>query len=403
MKYPSKTVWICFVIHTLIIVTSYLLADKLPYHEPAGFIDQSLYPLSPYIEKLIKWDAHWYTYIAGHGYTAQSIVFFPAIIVFIKALSYCGLDVAVAGLIICNLFAFLSFWFMDLTFQLDFPEKEVRYALLSYAVMPTSFFLNSIYTEPIFIASSLACVYCARVGKWWYAGMAGALATLTRNLGIFLFLFLLYEFIESYPRLGKIRKDLVTAKSSDEGRSLSRSYLESRKCILSDSIKYTTLSLLLPPAALLLFMLYNLYLLGNPVAFISSQQGWGRHLGLPWQNIWNNLLLTFTNDPVHQPGGALDSFTVIISLVGLLCTTFLSKFKVHKSYLIIGWIWFIIPLVFTAAELPLYSMSRFILPIFPLYLFVARLPEAVFYCYITVSAFALLLCTSLFINWYWIG
>ncbi|MBC8014783.1 MAG: hypothetical protein H7X79_03445 [Sporomusaceae bacterium] len=371
MKFPSKIVWICFLIHTLIIAASYLLADKLPHHEPAGFIDQSLYPLSPYIEKLIKWDAHWYTYIAGHGYTSQSIVFFPAIIVFMKILSYFGLNFAVAGLIICNLFAFLSFWIMYLTFRLDFTEKEVTYALLSYAVMPTSLFLNSIYTEPIFITSSLACVYCARVGKWWYAGLAGALAALTRNLGIFLFLFLLYEFMKSNPLLRKG--------------------------------KYAAFPIFLPPAALLLFMIYNFYLLGDPVAFIASQQGWGRHFGLPWQNIWNNLPLTFTNNPANQPGAALDSFIVIISLIGLLCTTFLPKFKVRTSYLIIGWLWFMVPLVFTATELPLYSMSRFVLPIFPLYLFFARLPEKFFYCYITVSAFALLLCTSLFINWYWIG
>ena len=288
-----------------------------------------------------------------------------------KILSCLGVHVAVAGLIICNIFAFLSFWIMYLTFKLDFSEKETKYALLSYAVMPTSFFLNSIYTEPIFIASALACVYYARVGKWWYAGLAGALATLTRNLGIFLFLFLLYEFIVAYPQLRKKR--------------------------------YAIVPLLLPPAAVLLYMSYNLYLFGDPLTFISSQQGWGRHLGWPWQNIWNNLLLTFANNPANQPGVTLDSFTVIISLVGLSCTTFLLKFKVHKSYLVVGWLWFIIPLAFSATELPLYSMSRFVLPIFPLYLFFARLPEKVFYCYIAISAVTLLLCTSLFINWYWIG
>ena len=371
MKFPSKVVWICFFIHTLIIAASYLLADKLPHHEPAGFIDQSLYPLSPYIEKLIKWDAHWYTYIASHGYTSQSIVFFPAIIVFMKILAYFGLNFAVAGLIICNLFAFLSFWIMYLTFQLDFSEKEVNYALLSYAVMPTSFFLNSIYTEPIFITSSLACIYYARIGKWWCAGTAGALATLTRNLGIFLFLFLLYEFIKTNPL---VRKG-----------------------------KYAAFPIFLPPAALLFFMLYNFYLLGNPIAFVVSQGEWGRHFGFPWQNIWNNLPLTFASNPANQPGAALDSFIVIICLIALLCTTFLPKFRIHTSYLIIGWLWFMVPLVFTATELPLYSMSRFVLPIFPLYLFFARLPENFFYFYITVSAFTLLLCTSLFINWYWIG
>ena len=403
MKWPSKTVWICFFIHTFIVFTSYLLADKLPYHDPAGFIDQSLYPMSPYIEKLIKWDAHWYTYIAAHGYDSQSIVFFPAIIVLIKVISALGIHVAVAGLVICNLFAFLSFWILYLTFKLDFSEKEVKYALLSYAVMPTSFFLNSIYTEPIFIASALACVYYARIGKWWYAGLAGALATLTRNLGIFLFLFLIYEFIQTYPILVQCRKNLTTAESSIQGKIFNPSYFDSKIIKLPDCAKGAIFPLLLPLAALLLFMSYNLYLLGDPLTFISSQQGWGRHLGWPWQNIWNNLPLTFANNPVNQPGVTLDTFTVIISLVGLLCTTFLPKFKVRKSYLIIGWLWFIIPLAFSATELPLYSMSRFVLPIFPLYLFFARLPKKIFYCYIAISATTLLLCTSLFINWYWIG
>lgn len=371
MKGPSKTVWICFLIHTLIILMSYFLADQLPHHEPAGFIDQSIYPLSPYIEKLIKWDAHWYTYIAGHGYSAQSIVFFPAVILFMKILSYWGFSFPIAGLLICNMFAFLSFWMMYLTFRLDFPEKKTRYALIAYAVMPTSFFLNSIYTEPIFITASLACIYYARIGKWWYAGMAGALAAITRNLGILLFLFLLYEFIKAYPQLRKK--------------------------------KYTVLSIFLPPAALSLFMLYNLNLLGNPIAFVSSQQGWGRQLGLPWQNIWNNLPLTFIPNPGNQPGVGLDSFTVMIGLIALLCVSFFTRFKVHKSYLMIGWLWFIIPLSFTAIELPLYSMSRFLLPIFPVYLFLAQLPPKLFYSYIGISAFVLLLCTSLFINWYWIG
>lgn len=113
--------------------------------------------------------------------------------------------------------------------------------------------------------------------------------------------------------------------------------------------------------------------------------------------------LTFVKNPANQPGVALDSFMVIMSLTGLLCTTFLPKFKVPKSYLMIGWLWFMVPLVFTATELPLYSMSRFILPVFPLYLFFAQLPEKIFYCYIVISTLTLLLCTALFINWYWIG
>jgi Gpi18-like mannosyltransferase len=371
MRLPSKTVWLAFFIHTLIIFTSYLLADILPSHLPAGFIDHSLYPMSSSLEKLVKWDAHWYTYVAGHGYDAKSIVFFPFLIMIMKFLSALGLHIAFAGLLICNVFAFVSFWIMDLTFRLDFSKEQVHHSLLSYALMPTSFFLNSIYTESIFITLSLFCIYFIRRGQWWYGGIAGAFATLTRNLGIFLFIFLLYEFFKKKPQ---------HSKSS---------------CIL--------IALFLPAFALSCFMLYNLYLLGDPIAFVNSQKSWGRYFELPWHNIWANIPLTISNNPYSQPGIALDTVLVISSIIGLFFLTFLPSFKIPVSYLLIGWIWLFIPLCSTAPGLPLYSMSRFILPIFPLYLFFGQLPTKIFYCWLFLSGSTLLLCTALFINWYWIG
>lgn len=371
MRLPSKTVWFAFFIHTLLFFIGYLLADKLPQHPPAGFVDQSLYPMPPSVEKLIRWDAHWYTYVAGHGYDAKSIVFFPMLILLIKLLSYLGIHIALAGLLVCNVFTFFSFWIMDLTFRLDFSAKEVQYSLFAYALMPTSLFLNSIYTEPVFITFSLLCIYFARRKKWWYSGIAGAFAALTRNLGIFLFLFLLYEFFKKSPQL---------RKSS-----------------------YNILPLFFLPLALTLFMLYNQYLLGDPLAFINSQQGWGRHFDLPWSNLWANIPLTFSANPNSQPGIALDTLTVISSAIGLFSLTFLPQFKIPTSYLLIGWLWFLIPFISTAPGLPLYSMSRFILPIFPLYLFFGQLPPKLYYCFLFISASLLLLCTSFFINWYWIG
>ncbi len=371
MKFPSKTVWFAFLIHTLIIFISYRLADYLPSHPPIGFVDQSLYPMPPFIEKLIRWDAHWYTYAAGHGYDAKSIVFFPMLIILIKGLSYLGLPISFAGLLLCNVFAFISFWIMDITFRLDFSPEQVHYSLLSYALMPTSFFLNSIYTESLFITFSLFCIYFSRKGQWWYSGAAGALATLTRNLGIFLFIFLLYEFFK--------KKSLPTNPLP------------------------AMIPLFLPPIALFCFMLYNFYLLDNPIAFITTQQDWGRHFELPWHNIAANIPMTFFNDPYSQPGLALDTFLTVSSLIGLCLLTILPQFKIPTSYLLIGWLWFLIPLCSTAPSLPLYSVSRFILPIFPLYLFFGQLSRKSYYCYLAISTSVLLVCTSLFMNWYWIG
>lgn len=371
MKPPTKNVWLAYFIHMLIIFTAVLLAEKLPQHDPLGFVDPSLSPANPVIGKLIKWDAHWYTYVAGHGYNSQSIVFFPLIILLIRTLACTGLSYATAGFLLCNFFALLSYWVMERTFQLDFSEEETKYALLAYAVLPTSFFLNSIYTEPLFIVFSLSCLYFTKTDNWWYAGIAGALATLTRNMGILLLIFMLWEFCQAQ------KKNIYAAAKATP--------------------------LLLLPLALLIFMIYNLILLGDPLAFVHSQQAWGRHYGLPWNNYLQNIPLTFSNDPYSQPGVTLDSFMVILCFIGLSCLSLLKQFKLPRSYLILGWLWFIVPLLSTSSWLPLFSMSRFILAIFPFYLFLAQLPRIIFRCYIAVSAITLLLCTALFLNWYWIG
>jgi hypothetical protein len=371
MQFPSKNVWLAFFVHTLLIVASYFLTDLLPIHPPTGFIDQAISPLPPSIEKLIRWDAHWYTFIAGQGYNEKSIVFFPILIILINFLSHLGLPLATAGFLLCNLFAFLSFWIMDLTFSLDYSEKTVLYSLLSYAVMPTSFFLNSIYTEPLFITFSLASVYFARRDRWWYAGISSALTTLTRNLGVFLLLFFLCEFFKKQPSPRKNFSKIIP--------------------------------LFFPPIALVLFMIYNQYLLGNPLAFVTTQQNWGRHFEFPWNNLWGNIPLTFTSNFYNQPGAGLDSFTVTITAFGLLYLTFSPRSSIRTSYLLLGWLWFLIPLSSTAPGLPLYSMSRFVLPVFPLYLLFGQLPKSLFYSYLCISTFSLVICSALFMNWYWLG
>lgn len=366
-RLSARTIFLPFLLHTLLVIGSYLLAEYLPSRDPAGFINPDI-GQHPLVSKLVKWDAHWYTYIVDYGYTTQSIVFFPVIIIFIKLLTFININTAAAGLIICNLFAFLSFWAMGAAFRLDMPESTTMKALLAYGVMPTAFFLNSIYTEPLFISFSLACIYFARQQKWWLAAAFAALATLTRNIGIILLLFLIVELYQN---------------SSTTPRS--------------------KLFLLLPPAALIGFLLYNLWLTGNLFTFYYSQQLWGREFGYPWINIFNNILLIAKQWPYVEPGVFLDSCLVLLSIIGLTTLSLHPCFKIRPSYLALGWLWLIIPLFSTSPVLPLYSLSRFVLILFPLYIFLAQVSKAIFYSFMIVSSLTLLICASLFMNWYWIG
>jgi Predicted integral membrane protein len=298
-------------------------------------------------------------------------VFFPALVLLIRCLAGLGVDYAIAGLIICNAFAFLSFVAMYAAFRHDFSPQIADRALLAYAVMPTSFFLNSVYTEPLFICFALACLYFARQNHWWPAGVFAALAALTRNLGIFLFVCLAYEYYLQHRPPGHPARSM--------------------------------LALFLAPAVLLGFILYNAVSFGDPVAFVHSQQAWGRGFGWPGENFIRNLGQMRALIPNTQAGIALDTFMVLTGLAGLCTASISYRTTMPISYLIAGWLWFLIPLCSTSPFLPLYSMSRFVLVVFPLYIVFARMPRAVFAGFLFVNALLLSLCTILFINWYWIG
>ncbi|MEG6586506.1 hypothetical protein [Dendrosporobacter sp. 1207_IL3150] len=373
IKFPDRAVWFSFAIHTILVSISYLLSVKLPVNNvQLPFINDELTTLTPIMDALIRWDAHWYTFIAQNGYDMRSIVFFPLLIYMVKIPTYLGFSYAASGLIVCNLFAFLSFWIMHTTLKLDFNEREVNFALISYAVIPTSFFLNSIYTEPIFLFFSLLCVYFSRTEQWWFAGISGALATLTRNIGVCLFLLLIYEFYRKNP--------------------------------YNRNSFFKILPLSFPPIALICFSAYNFVLVGDPLAFVHSQQEWGRRFGVPWENFVRNLPHTFSPDLYIQPGATLDTFMVTLCFIALCYLTIFQKtISVPTCYLIIGWLWFLIPLTSTAPWLPLYSMSRFALVIFPIYIFIGKLPKSLFYLFITISAVIMTLCTALFFNWFWVG
>ncbi|SDF35094.1 hypothetical protein SPACI_015570 [Sporomusa acidovorans DSM 3132] len=363
--------FVTFGLHTAIILAALFLIGDLPSREAAGFINPSAAGAPPLVEKFIKWDAHWYTYIAEHGYNLQSIVFFPLILLLIKLLAGFGLSYVTAGFILCNLFTFISFYLMAKTFLLNFPEIEVKKALIAYALLPTSFFLNSVYTESIFIVFALASLYCLRTRSWWSAGLFAALTALCRNLGILLVPVILWECIVYYRQKRKVTINMI--------------------------------AVLLPLIALSGFCLYNYLLFADPLAFVHSQQAWGRRFGLPWDNFWNNVNLVVAGVPSLEVGVYLDAVLVALAFIALLAVTVIPAFRLPWTYTLLGWFWFFVPMFSTSPIYPLYSMARFVLVILPVYLFLAKLPDAVFYCLITMSAVGLLVCTGLFINWAWLG
>ena len=366
-----RSVFIPFAVHTAIVFLSAYVAMHIPELAPAGFVNPLREQTVPFVEKFIKWDAHWYTYTAQHGYDKQNIVFFPVLIVLLRALLELGLNISLFGFIICNLFAFSSFIFLYLVVRQHYSAEVAQRTLMVFAVMPTSFFLNTIYTESIFMTFSLASLYYLRQNSWWRAGLFAALATVTRNLGIVIVLVMIYKYITEYGQWRNRANPLA--------------------------------AMLLSPAALLGFMAFNYWQVGDVFAFFTGQQAWGRQFEYPWVNIWNNALLIQSRFPVIEPGIVIDMILVLFCIAVLLILPMRFDFLIPFPYLILGWIWFFIPLFSTSPWFPLYSMSRFILVVFPFYILLAQLPRPLFWLYWIASAVGLFFSTLWFTGWYWIG
>lgn len=136
-----------------------------------------------------RWDGCWYAKIATYGYEADgSTAFFPFYPILMRAASLVTGDVVTAGLAISTVATVAALWGLHKLVSLDFPEVVAARAMLLLAVFPAALFLLAPFTESLFLALSVWCLYAARRGAWPAAAAIGALAALTRPVGVFLVL-----------------------------------------------------------------------------------------------------------------------------------------------------------------------------------------------------------------------
>ncbi len=84
--------------------------------------------------------------------------------------------------------------------RLDLAPDAARTGTLLLAFSPLGFILFTPYTESVFLLCGVLCLLWARQRSWWLAGLAGGLAALTRQQGIFLALPLAWELWEASGR-----------------------------------------------------------------------------------------------------------------------------------------------------------------------------------------------------------
>lgn len=156
-------------------------------------------PLAIVGNMFYRWDASNYVDIAQNWYvnsgnSANFIVFYPLYPMLIRAFTFDFSYANLSALIIANVSSLIAFFYLYKLAKLEFSSAVAVKAVLFLSVFPVAYFLSVPYTEGLFFALVIACIYYARLGKWGIAGMLSVLASLTRLAGLLLLPVLLVEY-----------------------------------------------------------------------------------------------------------------------------------------------------------------------------------------------------------------
>lgn len=349
---------------------------------------------NPILWSWANFDGVHYLFIAQYGYGQFQQAFFPLYPLLVSLLGRLfQMNYLLAGLFISHLSLFIAIILLYKLVKIDFPEKIADWVVLFLLFFPTSFYFGSIYTESLFLLLMVSTFYAARIRLWWLAGIIGALASLTRVIGVFLFPVILWEYFKSVQP--QINASSMTSLLLPFGQNNKR--FESKRLFQPN-----ILWLMLIPAGLLLYMFWLNQTHHDPLAFIRVQPafGAGRSGGgiilLP-QVIFRYLKIFVTSSLNYQYFVAVIEF---ITFFLFLVTSLYGFIKLRLSYALFSFFAIVTP-TFTGS---LSSIPRYVLILFPCFLVLASIKSSFMKQFMLILFTGLLIVfTALFTRGFWIA
>jgi len=359
-----------------------------------------------------QWDVRWYVFVADHGYLwcpppAQSdLAFFPLYPVLVHLLTLLApLSAFAAGVLVAHLSFALALYLLHRLVGHDYGTAVAERTLWFLGLCPTALFFFTAYAEALFLACSVGCVYALRLRRWWLAGLCGAAAALTRQLGVLLLVPFLIEYgaARGWPRRPLLRRagpatalgtpPHQTALPQPAGRDLGAA--------------------LLIPAGLLPFVLYLQLRFGDGLLFLRAQRAWERSLAPPWQGV-----VLGVQHAVHLGMRVSPQATVALQTLDLLDLCWLTLGLAlmalgvrrvrpsYTAYAAVVWLAILLaPATGRHQPLALLSIGRFAVTLFPPYLVLALLTGRRFVerLIVLLSVSLLTLFTLLFVSGAWVA
>ena len=338
------------------------------------------------------WDGEHYVILAMGGYLHPpdnvSPAFFPLYPLLLR--SFAELfggpisreALSVWGPLISLLFLPFAFYFIYHIALEGWGERVARGTVLILAFFPTTFFLNAAYTESLFLALSAGSMWAMRVRKdLLIACVLAGFAAATRNVGIFLVVPLMFEWIKDVERF-----------------------------------RWRGVYLLLAPGGLFAYMVYLWVRFGDPVLFYSAQESWGRHATGPldtasraWRaavegasrlldpDLWANPSLS---NVANQLAGASNFFNLAFFVFAVVVLLAGSR-SLPLSLTVYGLLLVAPATLFGTPGSPLMGTPRYVLVAFPVFIALALLfkNRLLLGGWLVMSTFLSLALCGLFVSW----
>ena len=379
-------VFAVFLLSRLLFVGAGALAViLLPQADPAGD------PLGPggFLGYWARWDGAWYAEIATEGYGERapaSTAFFPLYPMLVKLGIALGGGPALWGVLVSLASTLFALFFVYRIAEKLYDARAARAATLCLAFFPTAFFLNAVYTEALFLALTAGTLWAALVRRdFLIAGLLGALAAATRNVGVLLLAPLFFEWARHRREFG------------------SRGIL----------------GMALVPAGIVGYAAYLLARFGDPLVF-ARQQGdyWNREfsgplatLGDAWRAagvgvgyVLDPATLFFGSDatPALEASNVLNLGFLVLFLVVALAGLFVLPpgLSVYAAALVL------LPVLTPSPRFPLMSLPRFVLGAFPVFLVLGFLLSRYRWtlaAWLALSGGLGAALAALFVTWRWVA
>jgi hypothetical protein len=346
------------------------------------------------------WDGEHYVALAASGYLQPpdniSPAFFPLYPLLIR--SFAELfggpisqpSLSVWGVLISLLALPFALYFVYRIAEEGWGTRAAQGTVLALAFFPTSFFLNAVYTESLFLALSAGALWAARVRKDLLLACAlAAFATATRNVGVFLIVPLAYEWLR-----GEAGREYGLGRGA--------------ACLT------------LASSGLLWYAAYLWQRFGNPLLFYTEQQRWGREATNPLTALRGTLVKAgegvgrlfdggLWEDPslgrlADHVGAANNAYNLLF--LGLALALLLVGLRVLPlSLSAYAFLLILPPAFFGTPQGPLMGLPRYVLVAFPLFIVFGVLLKnrRLLGGWLILSGGASLVLCALFVSWRYVA